>query len=145
MEKGLAFFINERFRISPGLFFDAIFVLSNILFMSEKEKWRKLNMAEKESAIYTAYEKIEKIKKMMQCRPFVLDCDTVLSGIMNESIKNHLLERTGVSGEIFDIYENSVDQKSVSGLFEVLTGRSFDGYLSECIKAIEKKGETDNE
>lgn len=145
MEKGLAFFINERFRISPGLFFDAIFVLSNILFMSEKEKWRKLNMAEKESAIYTAYEKIEKIKKMMQCGPFVLDCDTVLSGIMNESIKNHLLERTGVSGEIFDIYENSVDQKSVSGLFEVLTGRGFDGYLSECIKAIEKKGETDNE
>ena len=35
-------------------------------------------MAEKESAIYTAYEKIEKIKKMMQCGPFVLDCDTVL-------------------------------------------------------------------
>ena len=29
-------------------------------------------MAEKESAIYTAYEKIEKIKKMMQCGPFVL-------------------------------------------------------------------------
>ena len=102
-------------------------------------------MAEKESAIYTAYEKIEKIKKMMQCGPFVLDCDTVLSGIMNESIKNQLLERTGVSGETFDIYENSVDQKSVSELFEVLTGRSFDGYLSECIKAIEKKGETDNE
>lgn len=100
-------------------------------------------MAEKESAIYTAYEKIEKIKKMMQCGPFVLDCDTVLSGIMNESIKNHLLERTGVSGEIFDIYESSVDQKSVSELFEVLTGRSFDGYLSECIKAIEKKGETE--
>lgn len=50
-----------------------------------------------------------------------------------------------MSGEIFDIYENSVDQKSVSELFEVLTGRSFDGYLSECIKAIEKKGETDNE
>lgn len=102
-------------------------------------------MAEKESAIYTAYEKIEKIKKMMQCGPFVLDCDTVLSGIMNESIKNHLLERTGVSGEIFDIYENSVDQKSVSELFEVLTGRSFDGYLSECIEAVEKKGETNNE
>lgn len=82
------FLNNKRFWISPGLFFDAIFVLSNILFMSEKEKWRKLNMAEKESAIYTAYEKIEKIKKMMQCGPFVLDCDTVLSGIMNESIKN---------------------------------------------------------
>lgn len=102
-------------------------------------------MAEKESAIYTAYEKIEKIKKMMQCGPFVLDCDAVLSGIMNDGVKNHLLEKTGVSEEIFDIYENSVDQKSVGELFEILTGRSFNGYLSECIEIIEKKGETDNE
>ena len=102
-------------------------------------------MAEKESAIYTAYEKIEKIKKMMEYGPFVLDCDADLSGIVNDGVKNHLLERTGVSGEIFDIYENSVDQKSVGELFEVLTGRSFNRYLSECIEVLEKKGETDNE
>lgn len=102
-------------------------------------------MAEKESAIYTAYEKIEKIKKMMEHGPFVLDCDAVLLGIMNEGEKNCLLERMGVSGEIFDIYENSVDQKSVGELFEVLTGRSFNRYLSECIEVVEKKGETDNE
>lgn len=76
------FLNNKRFRISPGLFFDAIFVLSNILFMSEKEKWRKLNMAEKESAVDTAHEKIKRI---------------------------------------------------------------FNRYLSECIEAVEKKGETDNE
>lgn len=102
-------------------------------------------MAEKENAIYTAHEKIKKIKKMMEHGPFVLDCDAVLSGIVNESVKNHLLERTGVSGEIFDIYENSGDRKSVGVLFEVLTGRSFNRYLSECIEVLEKKGETDNE
>lgn len=55
-------------------------------------------MAEKESAIYTAYEKIEKIKKMMQCGPFVLDCDTVLSGIMNESIKISFLKERECPG-----------------------------------------------
>lgn len=102
-------------------------------------------MAEKESAIYTAYEKIEKIKKIMEHGPFVLDCDAVLSGIVNDGVKNHLLERTGMAGKIFDIYENSVDQKSVCELFEVLTGRSFNRYLSECIEVVETKGETDNE
>ena len=50
-----------------------------------------------------------------------------------------------MSGEIFDIYENSGDRKSVGVLFEVLTGRSFNRYLSECIEVLEKKGETDNE
>lgn len=98
-------------------------------------------MAEKESAVDTAHEKIKKIKKMMEHGPFVLDCDAVLSGIMNEGAKNHLLERAGVSGEIFDIYENSGDRKSVGVLFEVLTGRSFNRYLSECIEVLEKKGE----
>lgn len=102
-------------------------------------------MAEKESAIDTAHKKIKRIKKMMEHGPFVLDCDAVLSGIVNEGVKNHLLEKTGVSGEIFDIYENSRDQKSVRELFEVLTGRSFNRYLSECIEVVEKKGETDNE
>lgn len=72
----------KGFGFHRDFFFDAIFVLSNILFMSEKEKWRKLNMAEKEIAIYTAYEKIKRI---------------------------------------------------------------FNRYLSECIEAVEKKGETDNE
>lgn len=58
-------------------------------------------MAEKESAIDTAHKKIKRIKKMMEHGPFVLDCDAVLSGIVNEGVKNHLLEKTGVSGEIF--------------------------------------------
>lgn len=102
-------------------------------------------MAEKDSTVDTVHEKIKKIKKMMEHGLFVLDCDAVLSDIMNEGAKNHLLERAGVSGEIFNIYENSRDQKSVRELFEVLTGRSFDRYLSECIEAVEKKGETDNE
>lgn len=102
-------------------------------------------MAERERAVDTAHEKIKKIKKMMEHGPFVLDCDAVLLGIMNEGEKICLLERMGVSGEIFDIYENSGDRKSVGVLFEVLTGRSFNRYLSECIEVVEKKGETDNE
>lgn len=65
------------------------------------------------------------------------DADTILVDLLEEGLEE---DATGVSNEVFDIYEKTADKKAFLDLFESLVGTSFTSYLRKCeagIKTVE--------
>ena len=77
---------------------------------------------------------IEQITKKNGNTPngVIRDADTILVDLIN----NADFEETGIAQEVFDIWKESKDKKSVERLFELFTDMSFDMYLQKCDSEI---------
>lgn len=93
----------------------------------------------------TIEEKIKNVRKLhneVNANVFGVafhDADTILVDLQEEGLEE---DATGVSNEIFDIYEKTADKKAFLDLFESLVGTSFTSYLRKCeagIKVAESK------
>lgn len=67
----------------------------------------------------------------------IRDADTILEDI----IENRDKEVSGVANDVFEIYKNASDKKSVKAIFEAITGTTFDDYVNECVKNTTRKQE----
>lgn len=67
----------------------------------------------------------------------IRDADTILEDI----IENRDKEVSGVANDVFKIYRNASDKKSVKAIFEAITGTTFDDYVNECVKNTTRKQE----
>lgn len=65
----------------------------------------------------------------------ITDCDTLLADIEESSG----MKITGLSMEIFNIWEKSTDRPSVEKMFFTFTGTGFSEYLDSCIKNTTRK------
>lgn len=97
----------------------------------------------------TIEEKIKNVRKLhneVNANVFGVafhDADTILVDLQEEGLEE---DATGVSNEIFDIYERTVDKKAFLDLFESLVGTSFTSYLRKCeagIKTVENGSSDD--
>lgn len=84
----------------------------------------------------TMNEKCFKVLHMQSTMPngTIRDADTVLQDILDETEP----EITGLATEIIMLYLNSTDKKSVSAMFETITGCSFEEYLDRSISAMQE-------
>lgn len=91
----------------------------------------------------TIEEKIKNVRKLhneVNANVFGVafhDADTILVDLLEEGLEE---DATGVSNEVFDIYEKTADKKAFLDLFESLVGTSFTSYLRKCeagIKTVE--------
>lgn len=70
--------------------------------------------------------KVEKINKKLEERAgCIMDADTVLLDI----IQDRDFEISGIATNVFDIWKQSSDKKSVEKMFYELTRKEFDEYL----------------
>ncbi len=78
------------------------------------------------------------IKKIRQSKEKVefdgIDKDTILV----DAIEACDFEFSGITEDIFNIYEKSTDKKSLERLFFEFTDMEFSDYLEKCIKRIDK-------
>lgn len=78
------------------------------------------------------------IKKIRQSKENVefdgIDKDTILV----DAIEACDFEFSGITEDIFNIYEKSTDKKSLERLFFEFTDMEFSDYLEKCIKRIDK-------
>lgn len=97
----------------------------------------------------TIEEKIKNVRKLhneVNANVFGVafhDADTILVDLQEEGLEE---DATGVSNEIFDIYERTADKKAFLDLFESLVGTSFTSYLRKCevgIKTVENGSSDD--
>lgn len=97
----------------------------------------------------TIEEKIKNVRKLhneVNANVFGVafhDADTILVDLQEEGLEE---DATGVSNEIFDIYEKTADKKAFLDLFESLVGTSFTSYLRKCeagIKTVENGSSDD--
>lgn len=97
----------------------------------------------------TIEEKIKNIRKLhneVNANVFGVafhDADTIFVDLQEEGLEE---DATGVSNEIFDIYEKTADKKAFLDLFESLVGTSFTSYLRKCeagIKTVENGSSDD--
>ena len=97
----------------------------------------------------TIEEKIKNVRKLhneVNANVFGVafhDADTILVDLQEEGLEE---DATGVSNEIFDIYEKTADKKAFLDLFESLVGTSFTSYLRKCeagIKTVENRSSDD--
>ena len=83
----------------------------------------------------TIEEKIKNVRKLhneVNANVFGVafhDADTILVDLLEEGLEE---DATGVSNEVFDIYEKTADKKAFLDLFESLVGTSFTSYLRKC-------------
>lgn len=97
----------------------------------------------------TIEEKIKNVRKLhneVNANVFGVafhDADTILVDLQEEGLEE---DATGVSNEIFDIYEKTADKKAFLDLFESLVGTSFTSYLRKCEAGIKtvKNGSSDD-
>ena len=97
----------------------------------------------------TIEEKIKNVRKLhneVNANVFGVafhDADTILVDLLEEGLEE---DATGVSNEVFDIYEKTADKKAFLDLFESLVGTSFTSYLRKCeaeIKTVENSSSDD--
>lgn len=94
-------------------------------------------------SIYSIYNKVEKVEKLFKSVPngVIVDSDTILADLTEECN----MRESGLSSDIFDIWKNSYDKKSVEDMFEVFTDTGFEQYLEKCIIETSRiKGEQHN-
>ncbi len=65
----------------------------------------------------------------------IVDADTILADAMQKSDP----EVTGIGEEAMNIWLNSNDRKSFEALFELLTDKSFDEYVKECVEKASRE------
>lgn len=82
---------------------------------------------------------VNEVKRLYDQTPEgqVVDSDTILKDLMDDSS----FEEIGLSTDIFSIYLNSKDQKSIEDLFYTFTGVEFGEYLERCISDTTKSKE----
>ena len=82
---------------------------------------------------------VEKAEYLNKNTPdgMIRDADTILEDI----IENRDKEVSGVANDVFEIYKNASDKKSVKAIFEAITGTTFDDYVNECVKNTTRKQE----
>lgn len=73
---------------------------------------------------------------------FTIDSDTVLAGITESNIYNNGMHIAGIAGDIFRIWCQSKDKKSVEMMFYEFTDVEFKDYLSMCISQIKTQLKT---
>ena len=85
----------------------------------------------------TTKKKIERVKELQNAAPngIIIDADTILADFVEEAD----FEVSGLSNELFEIYEKSRDKECFKRMFEVFTESTFDEYLSSCIKRITRE------
>lgn len=86
----------------------------------------------------TSYEYI--IKKIIQLNNntkdgIVIDGDTILADIMNDSSLDHKV--TGLSNEILETWLNSSDKKGIEKIFLTFTDVEFTDYLNQCLDKMD--------
>lgn len=79
-------------------------------------------------------EMIREVEKLNNNTPDgqIVDADTILVDI----IQTNDYEFSGFAQDIFNIWKESKDRRSVEKMFYEFTGMEFDGYLIKCQKEI---------
>ena len=80
---------------------------------------------------------IQEIEKLNDNLPDgnIVDADTLLADLMQEID----FEISGIAQEIFNIWKESKDKKSVEEMFLAFTGETFEEYLETCKRKIGKE------
>lgn len=68
------------------------------------------------------------------------DGDTILADIMEQAD----FRETGISDELFKIWENTYEKKSIEALFYLLTGERFECYLEICLDSMASDAKKNN-
>ena len=77
---------------------------------------------------------LEENLNMLETPCTIQDSDTVLADVMMSA--NY--EESGISKELFDIFEKTTDKNAFLELFQLLSDTSFVDYLEKCEKALTK-------
>ena len=81
--------------------------------------------------------RVVEAKRLVESTPFgfITDCDTILCDIMEEAD----FEISGIGIDIFNIWLNSKDRKSVEKIFYDLTDVPFEDFVNLCIQKTTKR------
>lgn len=66
----------------------------------------------------------------------IVDADTILADLVETAYEAAYFEESGIAQEIFDIWKNSADKKSVEKMFQMFADVTMDEYLERCVEEI---------
>lgn len=101
-----------------------------------------------EEKLIKQIKKLEENLDMLETPCMIQDSDIVLADVMMSAnhentvladiMMNANYEESGISKELFDIFEKTTDKNAFLELFHLLADTSFVDYLEKCEKALTK-------
>jgi len=90
---------------------------------------------------YVRLELLLEVEKLNDNTPdgYIVDADTILADITEASVNDEGMRFTGVVQDIFNIWKQSTDKKSVEMMFYEFTDMEFEEYLIKCKEEITRE------